>query len=227
MRIIQVDPEKAVVEAATYIARVLTEILSRQQTALWLVSGGSALEVAVVARKLLGTLPTSANLHIGLIDERYGSPGHSDSNWQQLLDKGFDVSGLILHPVLQTTTSIEEAATDYNQTLTTLFDEIDCCIGLLGMGADRHTAGLLPHNPIMRTSKFVDYYHAHDFERISISPSLIKRLDVAILYAVGENKWPSLEVLGEPNVTTDEAPVKLLQLARQFRVYTDYRGVIK
>lgn len=206
---------------AHYIASIIVPLLADNKCVIWLVSGGSALTVAVRARQLIGKAVTTDQLHVGLADERYGSPGHADSNYQQLIDAGFLTKNVIMHPVLAGKDTAQTAAS-YAATLGYLLNKSDAAIGLFGMGKDGHTAGLLPDNPIMQKPNLADYYIAPDFERISITPLCIGRLDAAVLYAVGKDKWPALKTL--ENSASERLPVCALKKAASLIVYSDYKG---
>src|SRR5258708_2139506 len=74
--------------------------LQEQKTVLWLISGGSNIKIATaVMAKLIGN---ESNLWVTLTDERYGKVGHPDSNWQQLLEAGFDPGHAKTYPILRT-----------------------------------------------------------------------------------------------------------------------------
>lgn len=224
---------------AALIADDLYQLLSADNKVLWLVSGGSCIDVAIKVMSTLeklslgGSHKSTGELHIGLIDERFGEPGHQDSNWQQLLDKGFDAGSstikITAHPVLNTVvadTSLEATAKNYNQCLLDLIQRVDTVIGLFGMGADGHTAGLLPGNPIMQSPLLVDHYIAADYSRITVTPKLVDKLGKARLFAIGSHKWPNLDrlLVGRDSVSlADTIPVAILYSAKDFVVYSDLR----
>lgn len=207
---------------AASLAEGISEQLKQDQTVLWLVPGGSSIKVAVRARELLGNTDLS-RLHVGLTDERYGPPNHGDSNWQQLMDSGFDASEVNSHPVLSQDTPIQQAASAYSEQMRGLLAEADYVVGLFGIGADGHIAGLLPSNPLMDNDELYGQYCALDFDRISATPKLIEQLDLAIVYATGQNKWPALETLLS-NDAEDSIPAQVLNRAVKLKVFSDYQG---
>ena len=85
---------------AEEISAIMGKKLEDKKTVLWLLSGGSAIDVAVLSRKKLADRTSLNNLHIGLIDERYGKYGHENSNWQQLIDAGVDFSNINEYSIL-------------------------------------------------------------------------------------------------------------------------------
>ena len=68
-------------------------------------AGGSSISVAVKVAELLREHPHQ-NLTITLTDERYGPSDHFNSNYFQLLEKGFNLPEAKLIPVLIDDTAI-------------------------------------------------------------------------------------------------------------------------
>ncbi len=210
-------------DTAYYLADCIRDKLAESKSVLWLVSGGSAMEAAAAARNILGDVSRDSVLHVGLIDERYGPVGHKDSNYQQLLDAGFRTDQLIMHAVLHDGVSRDTCTAEYSQTLQTLFANVGYTIGLFGMGADGHTAGLLPDSPLTHEdTELVGTYTGPDFERISITPAAIRRLDEAVLFAVGQSKWPALQQFLQDG-PTDAVPVRILKTAQSYTLRSDYQ----
>lgn len=207
---------------AAYVAELIATRLTRSLTVLWLVSGGSSMSVAVRTRELLDGYDLS-RLYVGIIDERYGLPGHKESNWQQLLDAGFETAGLNSYPPLRADVPIDQTASGYGDLMQPLLSTTDYKVGLFGLGKDGHTAGLLPDNPLMDSRDCYGYYQASDFQRMSATPRLISRLDQAIVYAVGSSKWPALEKLlsDDPEAFV---PARALNNAGMLRIFSDYKG---
>lgn len=203
---------------ARQIAGYIKKQLASNKSVLWMVSGGSVIKVAVRVRQLLGALKTDTVLHVALCDERYGEVGHLNSNLEKLLLAGFDSTGLIIHPVLRGG-AIASTSKNYNNTLHKVLGDVDSMIGILGMGADGHTAGLLPGNPLMDRPDYVGYFTGPDFERITTTPALLRQIDQVCLYAVGEEKWPIIS-----KIDTTTLPVACLRQAKYVTVYTDYKG---
>jgi 6-phosphogluconolactonase/glucosamine-6-phosphate isomerase/deaminase len=73
---------------ADFTDRLLAE-LSAGKKVLWLTSGGSNIKASVEIMSKVPE-PLTANLSVMPSDERFGPPGHADSNWQKLLAAGFD-----------------------------------------------------------------------------------------------------------------------------------------
>src|ERR1035438_6742188 len=134
-------------EGGQYLTRGLLGALDEDLRVLWLVSGGSN---ATVARQVRRVLPANRlkNLKVALVDERYGKPGHGDSNFTKLRRVGFDFTNVNFKPVLtRENLSFELTVKNYEKHVRQLFEASDIIIGQFGIGADGHTAGILPHSP--------------------------------------------------------------------------------
>lgn len=202
---------------ADIITKSIKLALSKNQRVLWLISGGSSLDVAVIAAQELTKQP---QLTIVQVDERFGPPGHKDSNWQQFIHKGFNAKKFMAIPIL-TGKNIDQTTQDYATLLSKALNEADCKIGLFGIGVDGHTAGILPHSPAAREqSKPVIHYRAADFNRITISPVVFGRLDLAVAYATGPEKKATLNKLKSDFPLADQ-PAQMLKKAKELYVYTD------
>lgn len=202
-------------------ARFVTDYIKGQlasgKAVLWLVAGGSAIKVAVHTRELLGALNPTDILRVALTDERYGAVDHPDSNARQLVEAGFDMSGLTFYPTLKGE-DIATTSQQYSETLNILAKDCDAIIALLGMGVDGHTAGLLPGNPLMDTADYAGQFDGFDFQRVTTTPTLLHHVDEAVLYAVGQSKWPIISQLA-----TTDLPVAVLRQAKNLTVFSDYK----
>jgi 6-phosphogluconolactonase/glucosamine-6-phosphate isomerase/deaminase len=203
--------------AAEHIARILNRTLRQHMRVLWLVSGGSSIEVAVQARKQL--LATD-NLMVMQVDERFGPVGHKDSNWQQLAGAGFDLSGIDCRPML-TGDNADATAKNYDKLLKAAFNVTEFSVGLFGIGTDGHTAGILPGSPAADSDKLAVLYQAPDFQRVTITPAAIAKLDVAIIYAAGDEKAGPLIGLRESQLVSKQ-PAQALKLAKNSYVYNNH-----
>lgn len=207
---------------ATKLVEVVNNQLKQNKKVLWLLSGGSAIDVAVEASKELENQPLIAVMQI---DERFGPVGHNDSNWQQLIDKGFNVDAFACHPVLMGK-DIEQTTSDYNELLSSALRGKDFAIGLFGIGTDGHTAGILPDSVAAEEQyETVIHYEAPDFNRITVTPPFFGDLDMAIVFALGETKANALALL-QQNLLVVDQPAQVLKQAKELHMYTDNKGVI-
>lgn len=211
-------------DAAQDIADRIRTALSKNQTVLWLVSGGSAIAVAVQARRQLGQLQPNERLIVSLVDERFVPMGHTDSNWQQLISNGFDMSGTQTYPMLEVGVTVETIVTTYDRLLRDLLNQANYRIGLFGIGADGHTGGLLPHNPVMSDeNQLVGHFKGPDYERITVTPALVRKLDDKVVYVLGEQKWPAIASMLKDG-PVDEIPARILTKNGNVTIFTDYKG---
>ena len=204
-----------------YLAGVIAGHLKQGERVFWVIPGGSAMTVAVEVAQRLKGLETS-NLHITLTDERFGDVGHSDSNWKQLDDAGFVVQGAHLTPVL-TGEDIEKTTKRFAKVLEAELAESDFSIGLFGMGADGHTAGILPDSAAVMSNDVATHYQASNFSRITMTPAAISKLDEAVLYAFGPEKLEALEKL-QINIALNEQPAQILKKVPKLIIYNNLIG---
>jgi 6-phosphogluconolactonase/glucosamine-6-phosphate isomerase/deaminase len=198
----------------------MREGLRVRKRIVWLTSGGSAIAITVAVASRLSSVPELQNLTIGQVDERYGAVGHADSNWRMLLDAGFRCPGARYRPILHNV-SFEKTVASYEQTLSTLLQQSDLCIGLFGIGADGHTAGMLPNSTAASESKhLVVGYTGPDYSRITMTTPAIARLDVATAYVSGPAKIPALQDL-QADLPIEKQPGQALKQAKELYIYSD------
>jgi 6-phosphogluconolactonase/glucosamine-6-phosphate isomerase/deaminase len=204
-----------------YITGALTQRLAKNKRVLWLVPGGSSIAVAVAVSQKLTDVPLD-KLAVTLTDERYGEVGHADSNWRQLSEAGFKLSGARLRPVL-TGASFDATVISFAEILEEELDRADYRLGFFGMGPDGHTAGILPGSPAVEADDLTEGYEAGPLTRITMTPAAIECLDEAVVYAVGEAKWPVLDQLdGEIDFATQ--PAQALKSVPQLTIFNDHKG---
>jgi 6-phosphogluconolactonase len=208
-------------QVAGHVQQSIGTALRANKRVLWLVSGGSAIGIAVDALKKLrqDTVPLD-NLMVMQIDERYGPVGHDDSNWKQLQDRGFLDEDFARSPILNGE-SLEDTRRNYERVLGEALQYADYSIGLLGIGADGHTAGILPETEgADENAPLVVAYSAADYTRITISAKAIARLDTVIAYASGATKEDALRTL-QRDVPFAEQPAQILKSVKDSYVYND------
>ena len=202
-------------DAANYLAGVILEKLITGKVLL-LVPGGSAMQVAVKAAKIISGVG-HADLAVTLTDERFGTPGHADSNWHQLLKLGFKLKNARLLPVL-TGADIAKTTKKFNTMLGEELAGADYKIGLFGIGADSHTAGILPESAALDSRDWAVSYKTGKFERITITPETIKKLDEAVVYAQGPEKEKAIENLNK-DLDPRKYPAQLLKEAKRLKIF--------
>jgi 6-phosphogluconolactonase/glucosamine-6-phosphate isomerase/deaminase len=208
-------------DVAVFITSRIAEELAQGKKVLWLIPGGSSIPVAIEAAKVLST-SNHDGLMVSLTDERYGTVGHVDSNWTQLLAHGFDLPRALLVPVLKGE-SLAHTTAAWSAHLESLIREADYILGFFGIGADGHIAGMLPHTSALISKECATSYDAEKFQRITITPRVIDELDTAVAFTQGKSKWPTLAKLRE-DLHRGDHPVQLLKHVPEFTLFTDYQG---
>ena len=197
-------------EGLKTLVAALIEPLQQQQTVLWLVPGGSNIKVAVAAMAQLKGYENK--LSITLTDERYGHVGHPDSNWQQLLDAGFDSGQAKLYPVLRPDLDLQQTAEAFGRTLQDLFTQTDVIIGQFGIGADGHISGILPHSrAAIETADYAFGYVTPSFKRVTTTFSAIKKTTQAFCFVYGEDKQAALTALRDQQLPLEDQPAQILK----------------
>jgi 6-phosphogluconolactonase/glucosamine-6-phosphate isomerase/deaminase len=212
----KIDSIDPVVE---YLVKSLTNRLEHGRV-LWLVSGGSAVAIETAIAKRLSKAKLT-NLTVCPTDERLGPVGHPDSNWFQLMRSGFVLPGASLRPIL-TGIGSQDDAENFAHFLERALSENDYKVGLFGIGPDGHTAGI-PARHAEILSGLATLYEAGTFQRISMTPAAIGRLDEAIVYAFGQAKWPVLDKFKPETSPGDMSAVALFR-ASKLTVFSDRLG---
>ena len=210
-------------QAALATVGVIRQHLVKGERILWLLSGGSSSEIAIIASKSkrLKNIDLS-NLYISITDERFGPIGHPDENWQQLLDAGFDMTGANLYrPLIGLDIKATTAA--FNNWLETQFATADFKIGIFGLGIDGHTAGIKPFSSATESVDLATSYSGKDFKRITISFFAIEQLDEAIIQASGDDKESAVGDFIYNNFPIKKQPAQILKRIPQITLYTNTR----
>lgn len=214
--------------------------LREHRPVLFLVSGGSTAGIAIAAIDALRNLSTTQGFDmrglfsVSLIDERFGPAGHEHSNWRQLLDGGLPVESIRTLPLLLDACDDQVAfGSAVGRFEAMLADAARketsgelLIVGLLGIGADGHTAGILPGSPACAendlgpAAPLATGYKSDIHTRITITPAFFQYLDISIAYATGSEKWPALARLREMLPICDH-PAQLLKRAHESMVFCD------
>lgn len=184
---------------------------------LLLASGGSAGHIFAEAWKALSP-EEQARFTISLADERYGNPGHQDSNWTLLQTLGVDLSDPRHIPVL-TGASFTETATAWGDKLREYIGPSRSVIAILGIGTDSHIAGIKPNSPAAQeVIELTSAYSWDDFERITTTPAFFSYIDSAAIYMSGEAKKSVLDLL-DTDLDRISYPSQFVKLAKEYTVY--------
>lgn len=204
-------------EGAQKLAVDLVEQLQAGKRVLWLIAGGSNIPIAKHVMDLVranlgadGVAKLFPNLSISLTDERFGPIGHPDSNWKQLIDSGFDFSGISAEPIL-IGASLEDTIEDYGEHIGKLFDEAEIVIAQLGIGHDGHIVGILPQTSAVEAVGNSAGYVAKPFTRVTMTFELMRRISIAYLFAYGPAKVQPILDLKSKNLPLAEEPAQILK----------------
>lgn len=206
-------------QSASAAADAILEQLSTGKRVLWLLSGGSGAAIAIAAsKKLQGNDLT--NLFVTITDERYGPVGHKDENWQQLLDAGLELPRATLYRPLfgqdknKTTSAMNAWIAEH-------LESTDYRLGIFGFGTDGHTAGIKPNSPAATSRELVASFTGDDFERITITFEVIKKLDEAIIQASGADKRSVIRSLLNDSILLNDQPAQILKTIPLATLYTN------
>ncbi len=216
-----INPE----DAANSIAVSVLNLLQLGKHVLFFVTGGSSISVAVKVTDILREHPKqnlTQNLTIMMTDERYGPVGHADSNWQQLVEKGFSLPQAKLMPIL-TGDNRDITTEKFNAILKQELAAADYRISLFGIGKDGHTAGILPESPAVNSEDFAFGYDTLTFSRITITPKVVEKLDEVVVWVQGEEKWEVIENLKEKDIDITKQPAQILKKVPLLTIFTDYK----
>ncbi|MFA6392915.1 MAG: 6-phosphogluconolactonase [Candidatus Paceibacterota bacterium] len=215
---LNIKTTKDLEEVAEFTANSINKQLELSKRVLWFVTGGSSIKVeSQIAPKINTNFP--GRLVITLTDERFGDENHPDSNWYQLKQLGFEIEKVKIINFLEG----ESFADTVKRLRIVLKEELakaDYKIGNFGIGIDGHTAGILPHTDAVNSPELVCAYDTPQFDRITITPKVIRELDEAVVFAMGENKWPILEKLGK-EFPLEEDPSQILKSIPLLTIFTD------
>lgn len=215
-------------DAAAFIASSILNQLKSGKQVLFFVTGGSSIAVGVKVAEILRNDPEQnliQNLTVMMTDERYGPLDHKDSNWYQLMQKGFSLPGSKLLPILNREDRInttEKFIINLSQEFM-ITKETKYKIGLFGIGADGHTVGILPESDAVKSKDLACDYDTPTFCRITITPEVIEELDEAVVWVQGKEKWKVVEDLLEKNIDVTKQPAQILKKVPSLTMFTDYK----
>ena len=174
---------------------------------------------------------------VGLIDERYGPPLHSNSNQLMVRDTGFmrylEMRDIPFYPVLIDKERVETADA-YDEKIRELNAVFPKSVGLLGIGPDGHTSSLAPNrknfkNPMFDPSRKhllvseFDDPKSHYKERVGMTFLGLAMLDILIIAAFGDNKKEALDAMFDEG-SEHEIPARFFkrpEVAKKTLLITD------
>lgn len=213
-------------DAANFVASTVLNKLNSGRQVLLFLTGGSSISVGIKIADILKEQNENLirNLIITLTDERYGPVRHTDSNWQQLTEKGFTLPQAKLIPILigdDRDITVRKFNDILNEELIVRGDN-RYKIGLFGIGKDGHTAGILPGSKAVSSDELAFGYDTPTFSRITITPKVIEKLDEAVVWAQGEDKWGVVKDLIRNEIKIEKQPAQILKKVPLLTIFSDY-----
>jgi len=163
-----------------------------------MLSGGSTPLPAY--RSLAARAPqAAAGLKVLFSDDRYVPSTADASNFHQSLPL-IEALALPESSVLRVRTelSLEKAAEDYEQRLDALLrDGTRFTLGLLGLGADGHTASLFNAGDIQRARghRAIPVDRPDGMQAVSVTPEVLRRFDDLVFVVAGADKHKAVQAL--------------------------------
>jgi 6-phosphogluconolactonase/glucosamine-6-phosphate isomerase/deaminase len=218
MKYIPGDASRA---AALLSTRIISE-LRAGKSVLWLVPGGSNISIAVMALSLIKSACRNhlSRLFVTLTDERFGPVGHADSNWKQLIDKGFDIKPTQTIHVLRGVDP-KESARMFEESFKRIKTDVDVVVGQFGIGDDCHIAGVLPDTEAVDSKKLVVAYETEKYLRITLTLEALKGIDIAFACVFGEPKKEAIEAIVRKSGNLKEKPGLILHEINEAYLVSD------
>ncbi len=159
-------------------------------------SGGST------PKPLYKSLAEEVELRIGaaaMIDDRYSF--HQEySNEPMIKESGFEDflanQNIPFYKILEFGVGKGETTKKYNETVSFLLNHFTKSVGIMGIGEDGHTAGILPG--IMQNSEFVQEFHFPDSQikdRITLTFKALSMFDLLVVLVFGDEKKNALDLM--------------------------------
>ncbi len=214
----------------------ITDLVRGKKETLLLVSGGSVLSVV----EHIDSVVLGPHLTVCVLDERYAVSDRIN-NYLQLARTNFyeracDRGVNFFNTSILDDESSEELAERFNSFLAEWLEgnKAGETIGVFGVGADGHTAGIeagLPHelfSDYFENADLVVSYDAETLEwssRITTTITLMRKLRHSVVFAKGEAKRNALTALLTPGGSFSEIPARLLQTLADVHLFTDQKGL--
>ncbi len=188
-------PSRAALDAG--LAQRLGQAISANGASAIMLSGGTT-PLPAYRALARGPLPHD-RLHILFSDERYVPSDSDASNYHQsrpLLDALALPATAVAR--VRTELPLDEAARDYERQLAALLDSgVRVGLGLLGLGADGHTASLFGAADLERArGRLAIAVHRPDgMSAVSVTPDLLARVEEPVFVVAGSGKHDALQAL--------------------------------
>ena len=196
-------PSRAALDAA--LAQRLGQAISANGASAIMLAGGTT-PLPAYRALARGPLPHD-RLHILFSDERYVPSDSDASNYHQsrpLLDALALPAAAVAR--VRTELPLDEAAADYERQLTALLNSgVRIGPGLLGLGADGHTASLFAAVDLERARGHlaIAVHRPDGMSAVSVTPDLLSRVEELLFVVAGSGKHDAIQALTaqDPNLT--------------------------
>jgi 6-phosphogluconolactonase len=197
-------PSRAALDAA--LAQRLGQALCANSASAIMLSGGTT-PLPAYRALARGPLPHDDRLHILFSDERCVPSDSDASNYHQsrpLLDALALPATAVAR--VRTELPLDEAARDYERQLAALLNSgVRIGLGLLGLGADGHTASLFGAADLERARGHlaIAVHRPDGMSAVSVTPDLLSRVEELLFVVAGSGKHDAIQSLTaqDPNLT--------------------------
>jgi 6-phosphogluconolactonase len=189
-------PSRAALDAA--LAQRLGQAVCANGASAIMLSGGTT-PLPAYRALARGPLPHDDRLHILFSDERHVPSDSDASNYHQsrpLLDALALPATAVAR--VRTELPLDEAATDYERQLAALLDSgVRIGLGLLGLGADGHTASLFGAADLERARGHlaIAVHRPDGMSAVSVTPDLLARVEEPVFVVAGSGKHDAIQAL--------------------------------
>jgi len=209
--------------AADHISTTIHKLLEKKDQLNIGIVGGSSIP------KLFSFLKDKPldwkKIHVFLVDERFVSLDHQDSNFH-LIHKNIQqiIPDSHLHPFRFDEGTEQDAITEYEKEFRSYTNRCDLVI--CSSGEDGHIGSLFPHHPSIKDDS--EYFIlVHDSpkppsHRMSMSKNLLLRSEYAYLFIVGTSKLLAYQLYENPELSIEDCPSKLIDKIDKSFVFTEF-----
>jgi 6-phosphogluconolactonase len=197
-------PSRAALDAA--LAQRLGQAIAANGASAIMLAGGST-PLPAYRALARGPLAHDARLHILFSDERYVPSDSDASNYHQsrpLLDALALPAAAVAR--VRTELPLDEAAADYERQLAALLNsDVRIGLGLLGLGADGHTASLFGAADLERARGHlaIAVHRPDGMSAVSVTPDLLSQVQEPVFVVAGSGKHDAIQALAaqDPKLT--------------------------
>lgn len=164
------------------------------QNTLLLLSGGTSPDLLY---RLIAQDKSLNPGAVALVDERFGSPMHGDSNEKMISDTGLveylSSKGIPFYRILKKNNMVS-IAEQYERIIRDLLRKFSKKVAVMGIGVDGHTAGIKPRLSCNHSRWVIAYDDKNKpfGKRITLTFEALNKINEFIILIFGENKKEAL-----------------------------------